>query len=35
MASHEVAISVGVARLGAPGDQLVDVVDPFVLVPSC
>jgi hypothetical protein len=32
MASHEVAISVGVARLGAPGDQLVDVVDPFVLV---
>lgn len=35
MASHEVAIRVGVARLGAPGDQLVDVVDSFVLVPSC
>jgi hypothetical protein len=35
MASHEVAIGVGVTSLGAPGGQLVDFVDPFVLVLSC
>ncbi len=33
MASHEVAIGVGVAAEGAPDGQLLEVVDPFVLVP--
>ena len=32
MASHKVAIRVGVACLGAPHGQLLEVVDPFVLV---
>ncbi len=32
MASHKVAIRAGVAFLGAPHGQLLDVVDRYVLV---